>query len=381
VELDFDPEQEALRDAVRAFLERECPIGHVRAVVEARIGGGVADTGALQAQMVELGWPALTVPESAAGLGLGPIELALLAEELGRALTPGPLFATVTQFVPLVLALGTDEQITAVLGPIAAGTRTGTVAVAGPTGAVDPATTAVEATATAAGAVLTGRATLVMEPDPDGVVAVVARTPGTTGDDGVAAYLVPTAACRVVPIDVIDPSRVLADVVLDGVSADGAACLGAPGPATAAAIRRAFDTATVGLALDAVGAAQALFDLSLGYVNQREQFGVSIGSFQSMKHKFADMLVLLERARALGYYAALTIAEGDERQTLAAAMAKAAAGDAAARIAKEGIQVHGGIGYTWEADVHLYVRRLESDAVLFGSADEHRRRVATLLGV
>jgi alkylation response protein AidB-like acyl-CoA dehydrogenase len=381
VELDFDSEQEALRDSVRAFLDRECPIGLVREIVEARIEGGAADAGALHAQMVELGWAAFSVPEDAGGLGLGPIEVALVAEELGRALTPGPLFATLTQFVPLVRALGTDAQVATMLGPVAAGTAAGTVAVAGPTGGVDPAATPIEATPTGSGVTLTGRAALVIEPDPEGSVAVVARTAGSTGDDGIAAYVVPVAACTVSAIDAVDPSRVLADVTFAGVAAPVEARLGDPGPATATAIRRALDLATVGLALDAVGAGQALFDLSLEYVKQREQFGVPIGSFQSMKHKFADLLVLLERARALGYFAALTIAEDDDRRALAASMAKAAAGDAAARLAKEGIQVHGGIGYTWEADVHLYVRRLESDAVLFGNADQHRRQVATLLGV
>lgn len=381
MELDFDPEQDALRASVRAFLDHECPIGLVRGIVETRIAGGTADAEALHARMVDLGWAALNVPEDAGGLGLGPIEVALVAEELGRALTPGPLFATLTQFVPLVRALGTAEQAQALLAPVAEGTTVGTVAVAGPTGTVDPAATAVEAAPAGTGVALTGRASLVVEPHPDGVVAVIARAAGTTGDDGIAAYVVPVAACRVAPIDAVDPSRVLADLHLDGVTVDPAARLGRPGAATAAAIRRALDVATVGLALDTVGAAQALFDLSLEYVKQREQFGVPVGSFQSMKHKFADMLVLLERARALGYFAALTIAEDDDRRALATAMAKAAAGDAAARIAKEGIQVHGGIGYTWEADVHLYVRRLESDAALFGTADQHRRAVATLLGV
>ena len=161
------------------------------------------------------------------------------------------------------------------------------------------------------------------------------------------------------PIDAVDPSRLLATVALDGVRVDAAHTLGDPGPpTTAAALRRALDTATVALALDAVGAAQQLFDVSLDYVKQREQFGVPVGSFQAIKHKFADLLVLLERARALGYYAALTIAEDDAEQSLATAMAKAAAGDVATRMAKEGIQLHGGIGYTWESDVHLYVRRL-----------------------
>src|SRR3954465_12006515 len=127
MELDLDPDQEDLRDSVRAFLAAECPIGLVRKIVEARIGGGTADAGALHAHMTELGWPALGVPAAAGGLDLGPIEIALVAEELGRALAPGPLFATITQYVPLVRALVSAEQAAALLAPVAEGSTSGTV--------------------------------------------------------------------------------------------------------------------------------------------------------------------------------------------------------------------------------------------------------------
>ena len=381
MELDFDAEQEALRDSVRAFLAAECPIASVRTIVETRIAGGSVQPTALHEQAVALGWPALTVPEGAGGLGLGTIELALVAEEFGRALMPGPLFATLTQFVPMITELGSSEQIHAILGPIADGRAPGTLAVAEATGTTDPAATTTIATPTGDRFVLRGTKTMVFEPTPGGSIVVIARTPGTTGDDGVGAFVVPVDATGMDPVDAVDPSRRLAAITFDDVAVNAAAVLGTPGPPTATAIRRALQTATLGLALDAVGAAQQLFDISLEYAKQREQFGVPIGSFQAIKHKFADMLILLERARALGYFAALTIAEDDDRRSLATAMAKAAAGDAVARIAKEAIQVHGGIGYTWEADVHLYVRRLESDAVLFGNADLHRQTVADLIGV
>jgi alkylation response protein AidB-like acyl-CoA dehydrogenase len=124
-----------------------------------------------------------------------------------------------------------------------------------------------------------------------------------------------------------------------------------------------------------------MFDVTLEYAKQREQFGVPIGSFQATKHKFADMLLLLERARATAYFAALTIAEDDDRRSLATSMAKAAAADAATKIGKEGIQVHGGIGFTWEHDMHLYVRRAKSSSLLFGTAATHRARVADLIGI
>jgi len=157
--------------------------------------------------------------------------------------------------------------------------------------------------------------------------------------------------------------------------------LGEPGPATTAAVGRAVDVATTALAVETVGAAQAIFDITLAYAKHREQFGVPIGSFQAIKHKFADMLVALERARATSYFAALTIAEDDDRRTLAASIAKAAAGDCAALLAKEGIQIHGGIGYTWEHDMHLYVRRVKSNSYLLGNARQHRARVADLIGL
>ncbi len=381
MELDFDSDQEALRDSVRAFLDAECPISAVRAIVETRIGGGQIEPTGLQKKMSDLGWSALTVPDEAGGLGLGAIELALVAEELGRALAPGPLFSTMTQFVPVLAELGSPEQLVTFLGPVAAGESSGTLAIAEATGSVDPAMTTAIATPSSTGFTLTGTKHVVMEPAADGSVVVIARLPDTEGDTGVGAFVVPTSRVLIDPIDSVDPSRQLATLTFDAVDVAGDHRLGDAGPGTAAGLRRAIQSGTVGLALDAVGAAQQLFDVSLDYVKQREQFGVPIGSFQAIKHKFADMLILLERARALGYFAALTIAEDDPRRALATAMAKAAAGDAVSRIAKESIQVHGGIGYTWESDVHLYVRRIESDAVLFGTAQQHRQTVADLIGV
>lgn len=381
MELDFDSDQEALRDSVRAFLAVECPIAAVREIVETRIAGGQVEPTVLHTKMSELGWPALTVPEAAGGLGLGAVELALVAEELGRALAPGPLFSTMTQFVPVLAELGLPEQIVAWLGPVAAGESSGTLAIAEATGSVDPAMTTAIATPSSTGFTITGTKHLVIEPAANGSIVVVARLPDTEGDDGVGAFIMPGSRVLIDPIDSVDPSRRLATVTLDAVHVAADHALGDPGLHIAAALRRAVQSSTVGLALDAVGAAQQLFDVSLEYVKQREQFGVPIGSFQAIKHKFADMLILLERARALGYFAALTIAEDDPRRALATAMAKAAAGDAVSRIAKEAIQVHGGIGYTWESDVHLYVRRIESDAVLFGTAQQHRQTVAELIGV
>jgi alkylation response protein AidB-like acyl-CoA dehydrogenase len=376
VHLEFTPEQDELRDGVRTVLAGDCPMSLVREVVEK---GATAD--ALWSEMVGLEWPALTVPESAGGLGRGAVELAVVVEELGRALAPGPFVPTVTQFAPVVSEAGSAEQQQRFLGAVAAGELTATLALVEGSGDIEPARVTAVADPDGTGFVLHGAKSMVVEAAAAGEIAVVARVRGTEGDDGLGAFVVPRVEMGVEPVEALDASRPLARMTLDGVRVDADRVLGQPGAATAAAIRRAVDVAVAALAVETVGAAQAIFDVTLDYAKQREQFGVPIGSFQAIKHKFADMLVALERARATSYFAALTIAEDDERRSLAASMAKAAAGDCAALLAKEGIQIHGGIGYTWEHDMHLYVRRVKSNAQLLGNAVQHRARVADLIGL
>ena len=369
--LEFTTEQDELRDGVRAMLARECPMSLVREVVEK---GTTPD--ALWSQMVELGWPALTVPEPAGGLGMGTVELAVVVEELGRVLAPGPFVPTVTQFAPVVAEAGSPEQQERFLGGIAAGELTGTLALVEESGSIDAGHVTTTATPDGDGFVLEGAKEMVVEASTADEIAVIARTPGTHGDDGVGAFVVSRADVRLDPVDALDATRPLARVALDGVRIGADRALGDPGPATAAAVRRAVEVAATALAVETVGAAQAIFDITLAYAKQREQFGAPIGSFQAIKHKFADMLVALERARATSYFAALTIAEDDGRRALATSTAKAAAGDCAALLAKEGIQIHGGIGYTWEHDMHLYLRRMKSLEAFCGDAAYHREVIA-----
>jgi alkylation response protein AidB-like acyl-CoA dehydrogenase len=375
MELEFTTDQEELRDSIRAVLGKESPVALARSVVE----HGERPT-ALWATMVELGWPALTVAETHGGIGLGVLELAILAEELGRVIAPGPLLPTVSQFAPAVREAGTPEQQAQFLGGVAAGEITGSLAIAEATGSFDPA----EVTATVAfegnDAVLAGTKNFVMEGDAVDELVVVARVEG--GDaHNVRAIVVPVASVATTPVNAFDASRRLVHVNLDGVRVSRDRVLGDPDASAASALRRALEEATVALALEMVGTAQSIFDITLEYAKQREQFGVPIGSFQATKHKFADMMIALERARALGYFAALTIAEDDPRRTSATSAAKAAAGDCQRLFAKEGIQILGGIGYTWEHDMHLYVRRIKSGEPLFGSSAWHRARIADLLGV
>jgi len=209
---------------------------------------------------------------------------------------------------------------------------------------------------------------------------VAARLAGTAGDDGISLFVVPQESVRTVPMNDLDASRQYATVVLDDTRVDSDRVLGEPGTA-APALRRAIDEATAALSAEMVGTCQAIFDIVHRYVGEREQFGVKIGSFQAIKHKLANMFVALESARATAYFAALTVAEDDDRRALAIATAKASVGDCQKLIAQEGIQCLGGIGYTWEHDMHMYVKRVKTTAAMFGSGAVHRARVAEMIGL
>ncbi|HEV7524238.1 MAG TPA: acyl-CoA dehydrogenase family protein [Acidimicrobiia bacterium] len=376
MELEFTADQDELRDSIRAVLTRESPVALARRVVD---DGVLPD--ALWTTLTGLGWPALTVPETDGGIGLGMIEAGILAEEIGRVIAPGPLLATVAQFVPAVREAGTAEQRARFLGAVAEGRCSGAIAVAEHHGSFDPATVTATVVFDGNHAVLSGEKRFVVEGDAVDELVVVAREPGTSGDDGVHAVVVPVESARTRRVNALDASRRFAHVDLDGVRVERARVLGDTKSSSAPALRRAIEEATVATALEIVGTAQTIFDVTLEYAKQREQFGVPIGSFQAIKHKFADMIVMLERARATGYFAALTIAEDDPRRTTATSVAKVAAGDCQRMLGKEGIQIHGGIGYTWEHDMHLYVKRAKSLEPMFGSSRTHRAHIADLLGV
>jgi alkylation response protein AidB-like acyl-CoA dehydrogenase len=362
MELEFTPDQDELRDSIRTVLAKESPIARARAVAE-----GTGDVDKLWSVMTELGWPALTVPESCDGIGLGPVEAGILAEELGRVVAPGPLLPTVTQFVPLLrLTTGQDD----VLRDVAAGACRGSLAIAERTGSWDEATIAATASHQGGDHVLSGRKHFVFDGDQVDKLLVIVRH-----DDEPLAAVVDTADVETNAIRSLDATRRLVEVSLDGVRVPAERTL-APDIET---LQRALAEATVSLALEMVGACQSIFDITLEYAKQREQFGVPIGSFQAVKHKLADMAVALERARATAYFATLTLAENDSRWPTAVSVAKVAAGDCQRLLAKEGIQLHGGIGYTWEHDMHLYVKRAKTSEALFGTSTWHRTRIASEL--
>jgi alkylation response protein AidB-like acyl-CoA dehydrogenase len=377
MDLEFTDDQQALRASVRSVLERHCPISLVRDVVEKG-----APVGPLWEQMVALDWQALTVPADAGGLGLGYVELAVVLEELGRVVAPGPLTATVTQLVPAVREAGSAEQHRRFLGPVAEGRLTGTLALAEAGGRWAAGDVATVARARDGAWSLSGVKRWVVDGATADEMVVAARLEGTTGDDGIGLFVVPRDAVRAQPVASLDGSRQHATVWLEETMVGADRVLGRPGSAgVGRALRRAVEEATAAVAIETMGTCQSIFDIALEYAKVRRQFGVPIGSFQAMKHKFADMYVALERARALCYFAAVAIAEEDERRSLAVAMAKAAAGECQRLVAQEGVQALGGIGFTWEHDMHLYVKRAKAGDAVFGTAREQRARVAELVGL
>ena len=375
MELELSDDQQALQESVRAVLERECPTSVVRSVVEE---GKRAD--ALWARMVELDWPALGIPEAYGGLGLGFVELAVVAEQLGRVIAPAPFLATATQFVPAVRAAGTPEQCDRFLGAVSRGMLVGTLAVAEAAGSFEVDAVTTTARRHGEGFVLDGEKHFVFDADVADEIVVAARVPASGGPEGVGMFVVPAESVDVEPMPGLDASRTYAVVRLRDVAVPAERLLGGS-DASSAALGRVVQEATVALCAELVGTCETIFDIVRAYVSEREQFGVKVGSFQAIKHKMANMYVALESARATAYFAAAAIAEEDERRDVAVAMAKSSVGDCQKLVAQEGIQCLGGIGYTWEHDMHLYVKRAKAGAALFGTSAQHLEHLAHLLGM
>ena len=372
MELEFSSDQEELRDSVRSFLEKECTLALVRAVAES--GQPATD---LWDAMVALDWPALAIPEEDGGVGLSFVETAVVAEELGRAVAPGPLFATVTQFVPVVREVGRSEQRHRFLAEVASGACTGALAIADhPRGwRLDDVTMTAERAE--GGWVLHGRKLGVLAETSTTEVAILARV-----GDGVGAFVVPGREAGLAPVRSLDATRSLCTATLDRVVVPDERALGEPGSqVSTTGVLRAIEEATVGLALETVGTCDALFQTVLAYVKERKQFSVPIGSFQAVKHKMADMFLAIERARALCYFAVAAIEEDTPDRAVAMAMAKAASDDCQRLVCRESFQSFGGIGFTWEHDSHLFIKRAETTGALLGGSELHSLAVAQSLGV
>ncbi|MCR9095201.1 MAG: acyl-CoA/acyl-ACP dehydrogenase [bacterium] len=365
MDLELSDEQAELRDNFRSVLEDCCPPALVRAIYE-----DGEDGEALWKQQVELGWPSLSVPESAGGLGYGFVETALLAEELGRAAAPATLLATATQLTPALVEAEDDET----LARVAAGELRGTLALA-EQGRFDLARLGCLATSENGHWRVTGTKDGVLAGATAELFAVVARD-AQTGFPGL--FAVDRRDARVEALPGLDPALLIADVTFPDAPAR---VLIAPAADAEARLARVMEPATVALALHMVGACRLIFEETLAYAKIRKQYDRVIGSFQALKHRFAEMYLAVERATALCYFAAVSIAENDASRGEVAHLAKAAAGDCQRLLAEDGLQLHGGLGFTWEQDLHFWLKRAKAGEVLCGTSAWHRTVLADRLGL
>jgi alkylation response protein AidB-like acyl-CoA dehydrogenase len=375
VDFGFSPEQEMMRETARKLLESECPSSVVRAMTT----DGSAHAPALWRRLAELGLLGILVPSEHGGQGGSFLDLVVVLEEMGKALMPGPFFASTILGGPALTFGGTPAQRAAWLPGLAAGERRLTLALGeeGPGHGADR--IRLTAMARGDGFQLTGTKTFVMDAHVSDLIVVAART-SDAGERGVTLFAVePTSpGVEITALRTVDMTRRLCHVRLDLVLPATAVVGGVVG-AGWPVIRRVLRHAESALAVEAVGTAQRALDLSVAYANERKQFGRPIGSFQAVKHKCVDMMVAVETARSLAYYAGWAVSEDAPDVEQAVAMAKAYASDVAKQVTSEAIQVHGGIGFTWEHDAHLYHRRALASAAAFGSAVEHRETVARSL--
>jgi len=361
-------ERDALRETARRLLDKESSPERVRAVMEQPDGHDAK----LWRTMAGLGWVGLAVPEEYGGAGYSMAELAVVLEELGRRLTPSPFFSTAVLGASALLA-GADDHT---LGDLLPRMCAGELIVALATGPI-PRGGGPTVQRTSSGYLVDGVAAFVADAQVADLLVVAASH--RDGLESATLFVLDRHAegvtVRVLPT--VDRTRRLCEVRFEHVTLEPDAVLGEPGQG-AALLDFIVDKAAVALAADCVGGAQRVMEMCADYASHRVQFGRPIGTFQAIKHKCADMLILVEASRAAAEEAARTSPSLPGPST-SAAVAKSYAGDAYARIASEGIQLHGGVGFTWEHDIHLYFKRAKLNQIWFGDAAWHRSRLADLL--
>jgi alkylation response protein AidB-like acyl-CoA dehydrogenase len=361
VYFDLNDEQQQIKETAREFLASRYKPERIRELIETDLGFEESDW----EEMVKLGWPGLALPEEHGGQGLGIVELAAVFEEMGYALAPSPLLSNTVAGLALALC-GSEDQKAEFLAPLAAGEKRGTVALidAGSAGTIGE--FEMEAQAGDGGAVLDGEKVMVLDADAADFL-LVATSEGNRhiveGDQsGVSLLKEPS----------IDPTRRVYSVRFEGVEVPPERTL----PAEREDYFPVLQRVCVAVAAELTGIAQRTMEMAVEYAKERQQFGRPIGSYQAVSHRCAQMLLETESARSATYYAAWAADASPEELPLAASMAKAYASDAGWRVAGESLQVHGGIGFTWEHDLHLWLKRARVDAAIFGDAHWHRERVA-----
>jgi alkylation response protein AidB-like acyl-CoA dehydrogenase len=366
----FSSEQEEFRSNLRRFLAERSTTKDVRRLMETDAGW---ERDGWRRLNEALGLTALRIPEAYGGHGFGFGELGIVLEEMGRALLCAPYFATAVLATGAIMNAGTEAQKQALLPDIALGDTVATLACAEDDGQWDGAATALVATPSGSGYRLDGHKNFVLDGHTADTIVVLARAQGSTGEAGLSFFTVRGDAVGLERrlLKTMDPTRKLARLTFKGVEAT---LLGEAGGA-AAPFARTMIEASVCLANEMVGGAERLREDALAYAKMRMQFGRQIASFQSLKHKAADMLLDVELAKSAAYYAAAALDDGDDDVASTASLAKACASDAYMQTAIHAVQIHGGIGFTWDNDTHLWFKRAKSSEVLFGDASHHREQM------
>jgi alkylation response protein AidB-like acyl-CoA dehydrogenase len=366
--LDFTPEQEELRATVRRFLAERAPISYVRSVYEdPRIG----TTDDVWTSLVELGLPGILIPEAHGGLGLGLVDMGIVVEEMGRALHPGPFFSSAVVATLAILEVGSDADHRALFPLLAAGEQTASLAFLEPGSGDSWDTPSTTATAEGAGWKVSGTKVHVPDGAAVDVILVSAATP-----DGLGLFAADASeAVAREPEAVLDGTRKQATVRFDETPARRVGS----GDATAG-LERALDRVLIATVVDGVGAGDAVLGICLDYARARVAFGKPIGSFQHVQRLCVEMYQAIEMSRAAGYVGMFTADAGEDDECHRVALiAKTHAGTGLVEVGNNAIQIHGGVGATWEHDVHLFYKRCVSDAVAYGGALTHTDRLAALV--
>jgi alkylation response protein AidB-like acyl-CoA dehydrogenase len=365
----FSDEQEELRRTVRAFLDQKSSETEVRRLMETDEGYDPA----VWSQMGEqLGLQGLAIPEEFGGSGYSFVELAIVLEEMGRRLLAAPFFSSVVLAAETLLQSGDDAAKKEHLPGIATGETIATLAFTEESGHWDEEGITATATPSGDGWTITGVKSYVLDGHVASLLLVAART-----DAGVSLFAVDGAATTRTPLPTMDQTRKQARVELSGTPAS---LVGADGQGWSV-LQRVFDRAVLALAAEQVGGAQFVLDMAVQYAKDRVQFGRQIGSFQAIKHKCADMLCKVESAKSAAYYGAFCVADDNDEVPAVAALAKAYCSEAYFQVAMENIQIHGGIGFTWEHPAHLYFKRAKSGELLFGDPSHWRELLAQRIGL
>ncbi len=348
--------QQILKHTAQKFFAGECPIAEVRRLMETP----TAYDAGLWAKLAGQGFTGIICPEEYGGMGLGKFELILLMEEAGFALLPGPFFSTVALAGAVIDAVASPEHKKKYLARIASGDARSSVAMLESGASWDPA----DLQMAAAGGKLTGTKLFVTD-------AAVADFIVVAAANGVFAVDAKAPGLRIAPMKGIDLTRKIYSVDFSGTPAER---LG-----NTADLERAFALAATALAAEMVGGMQRTLDMTVAYAKTRKQFGKPIGIYQAVQHQCADMYLETESSRSAAYYAAWTLEENAPDAALATAIAKMYASDAGRTVGNRGIQIHGGMGFTWENDLHLYYRRAKASETMLGDANFHRERIARLV--